>query len=153
MTHNRIANYSRNLIWMYSYWVVICLKFISFFSFIFISWRLITLQYCSGFCHTLTWEIHLLKKLQQRYLEKKLRELEPLFPLVQPFLFSYYWFIYIFILAALGSSLPPGLFSSCGEQELLSSWSAWASHCSGFSCCWAWTVALMGLSSCSSPAH
>ena len=25
----------------------------SFFPFIFISWRLITLQYCSGFCHTL----------------------------------------------------------------------------------------------------
>ena len=25
-----------------------------FVSFIFISWRLITLQYCSGFCHTLT---------------------------------------------------------------------------------------------------
>ena len=25
-----------------------------FFPFIFISWRLITLQYCSGFCHTLT---------------------------------------------------------------------------------------------------
>ena len=24
------------------------------FSFTFISWRLITLQYCSGFCHTLT---------------------------------------------------------------------------------------------------
>ena len=30
------------------------LFFFSFFSFIFISWRLITLQYCSGFCHTLT---------------------------------------------------------------------------------------------------
>ena len=28
--------------------------FVPFFSFIFISWRLITLQYCSGFCHTLT---------------------------------------------------------------------------------------------------
>ena len=28
------------------------------FSFIFISWRLITLQYCSGFCHTLTWIGH-----------------------------------------------------------------------------------------------
>ena len=28
--------------------------FFAFFSFIFISWRLITLQYCSGFCHTLT---------------------------------------------------------------------------------------------------
>ena len=29
-----------------------------FFSFIFIIWRLITLQYCSGFCHTLTWISH-----------------------------------------------------------------------------------------------
>ena len=29
-----------------------------FFSFIFIRWRLITLQYCSGFCHTLTWISH-----------------------------------------------------------------------------------------------
>ena len=29
-----------------------------FFSFIFISWRLIMLQYCSGFCHTLTWISH-----------------------------------------------------------------------------------------------
>ena len=28
------------------------------FSFIFIHWRLITLQYCSGFCHTLTWISH-----------------------------------------------------------------------------------------------
>ena len=32
--------------------------FLSYFSFIFISWRLITLQYCSGFCHTLTWISH-----------------------------------------------------------------------------------------------
>ena len=32
-------------------------EFPDFFPFIylFISWRLITLQYCSGFCHTLTW--------------------------------------------------------------------------------------------------
>ena len=29
-----------------------------FFPFIFIRWRLITLQYCSGFCHTLTWISH-----------------------------------------------------------------------------------------------
>ena len=34
------------------------LFFFFFFSFIFISWRLITLQYCSGFCHTLTWISH-----------------------------------------------------------------------------------------------
>ena len=33
-------------------------KIYFFFSFIFISWRLITLQYCSGFCHTLTWISH-----------------------------------------------------------------------------------------------
>ena len=36
--------------------VLFCLFFI--FSFIFISWRLITLQYRSGFCHTLTWISH-----------------------------------------------------------------------------------------------
>ena len=29
-----------------------------YFYFFFISWRLITLQYCSGFCHTLTWISH-----------------------------------------------------------------------------------------------
>ena len=29
-----------------------------YFSFICISWRLITLQCCSGFCHTLTWISH-----------------------------------------------------------------------------------------------
>ena len=29
-----------------------------FFPFSFISWRLITLQYSSGFCHTLTWISH-----------------------------------------------------------------------------------------------
>ena len=34
------------------------LSFYFFFPFIFISRRLITLQYCSGFCHTLTWNSH-----------------------------------------------------------------------------------------------
>ena len=34
------------------------LVFFFFFSFIFIILRLITLQYCSGFCHTLTWISH-----------------------------------------------------------------------------------------------
>jgi len=29
-----------------------------FFKFIYFNWRLITLQYCSGFCHTLTWISH-----------------------------------------------------------------------------------------------
>ena len=33
-------------------------SFLFFFSFIFISWRLITLQYCSEFCHTLIWISH-----------------------------------------------------------------------------------------------
>ena len=42
-----------------------------------------------------------------------------------------YTFIYL-LLAVLGSWLC-GLFSSCSKQRLLSS-SAWASHCSGFSC-------------------
>ena len=34
------------------------LFFLFFFPFIFISWRLITLQYCSGFCYILTWISH-----------------------------------------------------------------------------------------------
>ena len=39
--------------------LLLLLKFyFYFFSFIFISCRLITLQYCSGFCHTLTWISH-----------------------------------------------------------------------------------------------
>ena len=29
-----------------------------FLKFIYLIWRLITLQYCSGFCHTLTWISH-----------------------------------------------------------------------------------------------
>ena len=33
-------------------------NFFFFFTFIFISWRLITLQYCCGICHTLTWISH-----------------------------------------------------------------------------------------------
>ena len=32
--------------------------FFFFFPFILMSWRLITLQYCRGFCHTLTWISH-----------------------------------------------------------------------------------------------
>ena len=49
------------------YWFIILFCFVllqqsflffNFFPFIFISWRPITLQYCSGFCHTLTWISH-----------------------------------------------------------------------------------------------
>ena len=32
----------------------ICVTEFFFYILFFISWRLITLQYCSGFCHTLT---------------------------------------------------------------------------------------------------
>ena len=39
------------------------LLLIFFFSFIFISWRLIILQYGSGFCHTLTWIIVLMETI------------------------------------------------------------------------------------------
>ena len=35
-----------------------CLFVLFRFPLIFISWRLIMLQYCSGFCHTLTWISH-----------------------------------------------------------------------------------------------
>ena len=39
-------------------YVSLCCRSSFSFSFIFISWRLITSQHCSGFCHTLTWISH-----------------------------------------------------------------------------------------------
>ena len=41
-----------------TFFVVVFSCILKFFFLIFISWRLITLQYCSGFCHTLTWISH-----------------------------------------------------------------------------------------------
>ena len=41
------------LIFIYLFFHLIFI-YLFIFSFIFISWRLITLQYCSGFCYTLT---------------------------------------------------------------------------------------------------
>ena len=56
------------------------------------------------------------------------------------FLFIYSWLGGVFIAAQ--------TFSSCGEQGLLSSCGAWASHCGGFSCCRTRALGLEGLSSC-----
>ena len=41
-----------------------------------------------------------------------------------------------------------GLFSSCGEWGLLSSYGVQASHCNGFSCCRAQALGRTGFSSC-----
>ena len=50
-------NYKKNIIvTFYIFWRMSKnMLQILFLSLIFISWRLLTLQYCSGFCHTLTW--------------------------------------------------------------------------------------------------
>ena len=55
-----------------------------------------------------------------------------------------YNFIYLFTFGYAGSSLLGGLFSRCGGQGLLSSCNAQASHCGGFSCCGAQSLACMG---------
>ena len=39
-------------------WTFYFIFFFFFFKFIYFSWRLITLQYCGGFCHTLIWISH-----------------------------------------------------------------------------------------------
>ena len=66
-------------------------------------------------------------------------------------LFVYFWLCWVFTALQ--------VFSSCGEQELLSSCSGRASHCGGFSCCRAQVlgarasaVAAHGLSSCNPQA-
>ena len=51
------------------------------------------------------------------------------------FFLKLFYFIYLFfIFDCAGSSLWSRLLSSCSKRGLLSSCSAWASHCSGFSC-------------------
>ena len=45
-------------IWTFVSKVMFLLFFLILIFIFFISWRLITLQYCSGFCHTLTWISH-----------------------------------------------------------------------------------------------
>ena len=57
--HNHILVFLKFYLFIYLFFggyliVVLFILLISFFPFIFISWRPITLQYCSGFCHTLT---------------------------------------------------------------------------------------------------
>ena len=46
--------------------------------------------------------------------------------------------IYLFVFDCTWTWLLRGLFSSCGEQGLLSSCGVQASHCGGLSCCGAW---------------
>ena len=54
------------------------------------------------------------------------------------YLFIYFWLHWVFV-AAHGLSLVAGATLRCGVQ---------ASHCSGFSCCRAWALGLLGFSSC-----
>ena len=71
---------------------------------------------------------------------------------VLPLTVSSFLLIYLFIFGCAWSSLLLRLFSSCGEQKLLSSCSTRASHFYGFSCCRAWALGYVGFSSYSSRA-
>ena len=57
-------------------------------------------------------------------------------------LLTYLWLCWVFVAVL-----------SCSKQEVLSSYSAWTSHCSGFSCCGAQTLGHVGVSSCSTRAR
>ena len=57
----------------------------------------------------------------------------------------YFWLPWVFVTIQ--------AFSSCRERGLLSSWGAWASHCSGFSCHGAWTLGRVSFSCCSMQAQ
>jgi len=47
--------YTLFLCWIHLVYLWLLPSLTSFFKIIYFNWRLITLQYCSGFCHTLTW--------------------------------------------------------------------------------------------------
>ena len=77
-----------------------------------------------------------------RYHYKKCKELPR-----PSFFFFFLWLCWVFVAAR--------AFSGCFKQGMLSSCRAWASHCSGSSCCrartlgaWASIVVARGLSSC-----
>ena len=53
-----LSSLAQLLIGCFIFVVWSCTSCLYFFFLFFISWRLITLQYCSGFCHTLTWISH-----------------------------------------------------------------------------------------------
>ena len=61
-------------------------------------------------------------------------------------------FMYLFIFGCAGSSLLRGLFSSCGQKELLSSYCTQATFCGGFSC-GAQSPGHTGFSSCRTQAQ
>ena len=58
--------------------------------------------------------------------------------------------LYLFIFGCAGSAFLLWFFSSCREQDLLSSCGAQTSHCSGWSCCRARALGHPGSSSCGS---
>ena len=51
-------NHSRQGVRIYFYSLNKQIYIYMYYRFIYFSWRLITLQYCGGFCHTLTWISH-----------------------------------------------------------------------------------------------
>ena len=63
--------------------------------------------------------------------------------------FIYFFNNFVLIIWAYWVFAAARVFSSCGEQELLSSCNAQASHCSGFSWCRAQGLGRAGFSSCS----
>ena len=56
-------------------------------------------------------------------------------------------------MAVLGLHCCAWAFSSCGEQDRLSSYGVQASQCGGFFFCRAWTLEPVGFSSCDSWAY
>ena len=62
--------------------------------------------------------------------------------------FQVFFFLIIIRFGRAGSLSPCGVFSSCGEQGLLSTCSPRAPHCCSFSSCGAGTLGCAGFSSC-----
>ena len=93
-----------------------------FFPFIFISWRLITLQYCSCFGHTLTWISHRFTCVPH---------LDPLFRLPK----SVLYICVSFSVLHTGLSLP-----SCKIQDICISRRYWSL------CFWLTSLCIMGSS-------
>ena len=108
-----------------------CSFFFLFFLFIFISWTLITLQYCTGFCHTLAWISHGFACIPHHDPPSHL-PLHPI-PLGLPSMV---------FLQRRATTVPASSASSTSLSESYAPpslrWSStiWQLHCWGYSCTW-----------------
>ena len=80
---------------------------LSFYFYIYFNWRLITLQYCSGFCHTLTWISHGFTYVPHSSGSSQCSSPEHLVSCIEPCLALYFTYDIIHVSMPFSQIIPP----------------------------------------------